>query len=72
MARVKVEYLSDTYDGCELCGTSWAEGFRVLVDGEEVTCLEPIAACTSGQSFTTEDLLRAVLAHFGHELEIEY
>lgn len=64
MARVRIEHLSDTYD-------NWrAEGARIFVDGEEVTCLEPIAHRTSGQSFDNEDIMRAVLKHFGHELEL--
>lgn len=70
MARVRIEHLSDTYDNGELCGTSWAEGARIFVDGEEVTCLYPIAHRTSGQSFDNEDIMRAVLKHFGHELEL--
>lgn len=69
MARVRIEHLSDSYDGCETCGSSYAEGFRVLVDDAEVICLEPLAHCFSGQSFDNEDLLRAILKHFGHELE---
>ena len=68
MAKVRIEHLSDSYY-CETCGTSWAEGARIIVDGEEVLCLEPLADCFGGQTFTEGDVLRALLRHFGHELE---
>ncbi len=70
-AKVTVEYLSDTYSGCETCGTSYAEGFRVSVDGKEFFTLEPLADCVGGQSFTLEDAMVRLLREWGHELEFK-
>jgi hypothetical protein len=69
MARVRIEHCSDMSDACELCGTSYAEGAKVFVDGVEVIDLKPVAHCTGGQHFDYEDIMRAVLRHFGHDLE---
>ena len=68
MARVRIEHLSDS-NYCETCGTSYADGARIIVDGQEAVCLEPFADCTDPAHFDSEDILRALLKHFGHELE---
>jgi hypothetical protein len=71
MANVRIERLTDVSSPCETCGTSWAEGYIVFVDGQEVICKEPIASCYGGQHFSEEDLLKDILGHFGHELEVD-
>lgn len=68
MSVVSVEYLSDSYGPCDSCGTSYAEGARIIVDGKVVRELTPVAHCYNGQSYGDEDILRAILEHFGHEL----
>jgi hypothetical protein len=67
MAEVLIEYLSDSYE-CETCGTSYAEGYRIYVDGAVVRELKPSAHCFDGTNFSENDMLAAVLEHFGHKL----
>lgn len=71
MSVVKIERTSDVHR-CETCGSSWAEGAKIFVDGKLVKELKPVAHCFGGQSFDDEDVLRATLAHFGHELEYDH
>lgn len=68
MANIKIEYLSDSHD-CETCGGSWAGGYNVSVDGFPFGDFEPVASCFGGSRYSLEDVYRALLRHFGHELE---
>ena len=68
MAEVSFEYMTDSYS-CETCGTSYSEGYRIFIDGILVKELKPVAHCYNGTNFDTDDLISAVLEHFGHKLK---
>lgn len=69
MSAILINWLSDTYDGCETCGTSWAEGARVFVDGKLALDLEPTAHCHSGAHYDQADVYDRLLRHLGHTVE---
>jgi hypothetical protein len=64
MKRVEIETLTDDHD-CETCGSSWAEGGVVYVDGEEILRREPHAYCYGTPSYSESDLLVMALKKLG-------
>lgn len=66
--KLTVERLQDTHD-CETCGMSWANGFRVTLDGNVIVDLKPSAHCFGGNNYGEQRLLFAVLDHLGYEVE---
>lgn len=71
MSNITIQWLSDTYDNCELCGSSWAEGARVYVDRVLALDLAPSAHCTGGQHYEQQDVYDRLLRHLGHTVEHE-
>lgn len=69
MSIIKIEWLTDTYDNCELCGTSWAEGARVFVDDALVLDLAPVAHCQGGAHYDQADVYDRLLRHLGYTVE---
>jgi hypothetical protein len=67
MAEVRIEWLTDTHE-CETCGSSWAEGARVFVDGTEVLHLEPQAHCMGGAHWEQAAVYQEVFSKMGHQL----
>lgn len=68
MATIRIEWLSDSH-GCETCGTSYAEGARVFVDGKPVIELLPFADCFGGAHHDWPEVVDALLTHLGHTVE---
>jgi hypothetical protein len=66
--KLEIAHLLDSYD-CETCGTAYAEGFRVLEDGEIFVELEPLAHCFGGSNYDYRDLFFAVMGRLGIEVE---
>lgn len=69
MATIKIEWLTDHYDNCETCGSSYAEGARVFVDDAMVLDLAPVAHCHSGVNYDQQDVYERLLRHLGHTVE---
>lgn len=65
--KINIEWLSDSHD-CETCGGSYAEGARVLIDGEPFGDFTPIAHCFDGSNFEREEIFKAILEHLGHQV----
>lgn len=70
MSNIKIEWLTDHYDNCETCGSSWAEGARVFVDGVLALDLSPVAHCHSGLHYDQGDVYERLLRHLGHVVEV--
>ena len=68
MKRIEVVITYDDFHDCETCGSSWAVGGYVLVDGTEVVRVDPVAHCYGGTSVTEEELLVLALEKLGVEL----
>lgn len=70
MPSIKIEYLSDNID-CEMCGSSWASGAKVFLDGEEILSLEPIAHCYAGSNWDRDDVYYELIKKLGYTVEDE-
>lgn len=68
MAQIKIEWLHDSHD-CETCGSSYAEGARVWIDGKEAIELEPVAHCYDGANWSESEVFRRIMEHLGHSLD---
>jgi hypothetical protein len=68
MARIKIEWLNDHAD-CEICGTTYADGAKVFVDGELALDLSPSAHCSGGADYQPHEVLEKTLHFLGHEVE---
>lgn len=72
MSEILIEWLTD-YHSCETCGSSYAEGARVFVDGEVLLELEPVAHCFGGKNYSTSDVYAAIIERImGHTVIDEY
>lgn len=68
--KIEIETSNDTHD-CETCGSTWAEGGTVTIDGEVVLDLEPLAHCFGGQNYSETDLLVMALAKVGIDVDVD-
>jgi hypothetical protein len=68
--KIEIKTKSDSHD-CDTCGSSWAKGGVVYVDGKEVLRREPSAYCYGGPSFSEHDLLVMTLKKIGIEVIVD-
>jgi len=68
MGTIKVEWLNDDHD-CEICGSSYADGARVWLDGDLILELEPVAHCYESRHYDEADVYRRILEWMGHRIE---
>lgn len=68
MSKITIEWLSDE-NNCETCGTDWAQGAIVKLDGVVIHDLQPIAACWDATDYSREDVFRVILEGFGYSIE---
>lgn len=66
--KIEIEWLTDSYDSCETCGPSYAEGARVYIDGNMAIELTPLAHCFDGANYYQSEVYDAILKHLGHEV----
>lgn len=65
MADIKIIWTSDDHE-CETCGTSWADGATVWIDGRKALELKPVAHCLGGAHYSERDVFTAILFWLGH------
>ena len=68
---IHIKWLSDECD-CDTCGTTYADGALVFINGEEALDLTPVAHCFGGTNYSGEDVFRSILSHIGCNLSEEY
>ncbi|MBO9428736.1 hypothetical protein [Sulfitobacter sp. R18_1] len=69
---MKIEITTDQDEHeCDDCGQAWAEGGRVVVDGEEVINKPGEAACYDGKDYSPADLLVMALDKLGHSVTVD-
>lgn len=68
--KIEITTNHDEYE-CETCGTDYASGGSVKIDGVEIVNLPAEAHCYSGQSFSESDLLVIALRKLGHTIEVD-
>lgn len=67
MTEVNIIYTSDHTD-CETCGVNYGEGIQVVVNGETVLEVEPIAHCFDAtQVPELPEILESILKALGHK-----
>lgn len=71
MSVIDIEWLSDSCE-CETCGTSYADGASVTIDGELILDLTPHAHCYDGTDYQPEEVYKLIFKHLGHELQGRY
>ena len=69
MSTIKSTRLYDEHD-CEVCGSDFAEGFQVTIDGESFGDYEPVAHCYDSKTYYFENVICDILKHFGHTVEV--
>ena len=62
-----IEWLTDDHD-CETCGSSWAEGAIVRLNGEVILNMSPCAYCYDSTSYSSDQVYRAILEHLGYAI----
>lgn len=66
-----VKFLDDDHD-CHKCGTTWATGALVLLNGKVFLNLKPKAGCVDEASYTPEEVYKEIIKTLGFEIvEIE-
>ena len=66
--KIEIEWTSDTYDDCETCGTTWAEGATVKLNDEIILNLIPEAACYDGDSWSESEVYKKILEKLGYKV----
>ena len=68
MANIRIEWLTDSHT-CETCGTSYAEGALVFIDGQLALDLSPTANCYDVEDYQPDVVFQRILKHLGHIFE---
>lgn len=70
MSVIRIEWLTDSHS-CETCGSSFAEGARVFVDGRMTLDLAPVAHCYGGDDYQENEVFARILQLLGHSVQDE-
>jgi len=68
MPTIKIEWLSDDHD-CETCGSTYADGALVWLDGDLILELSPSAYCYDSTHYDEADVYRHILEKLGYEIK---
>jgi hypothetical protein len=65
LKHIKIEPISDEHD-CEVCGSSWSNGYEVTFpDGSNLT-LGGVATCYGNEDCSEAELMEEILKHLGY------
>jgi hypothetical protein len=64
MATIRITWMTDEHE-CDDCGSSYASGAVVEIEGHEPLDLKPSAYCYDGDSYSRLEVYKAILAAFG-------
>ena len=67
--KIRIETLTDSWD-CDICGPAYAYGARVYFDDKLAIDMSPTAHCYDGDSYTEEEIFKAILSKLGHTVEV--
>lgn len=65
--EIKIEWLYDEHD-CETCGSSYAEGAKVHINGELVIENIPYAHCYGGENWDRDDIYKRIFLELGYHV----
>jgi hypothetical protein len=63
--KIHIEWLSDDND-CDTCGSNWADGASVTLDGKSLLELKPAASCFGGAHWDRADVYRLIMENLGY------
>ena len=61
------EWMTDEYD-CDTCGSNYAEGAKVFLDGKCIVSCEPTAYCFDSDDYPEADIYIRTLEALGYEV----
>lgn len=64
---IEITWQTDEHE-CDTCGTAYAEGARVRINGEDVLDLAPGAYCYDGTSYSREQVYRKIIEALGYRV----
>lgn len=68
MVEVKIKELYDDSYECDDCGGGvGANGYVLTIDGKEVANRKPIDHCCSPTSWSDDDLIKDIVAHYSNK-----
>ena len=67
MPKIEIEWLYDSTD-CDTCGSSYADGARVTLDGKPLLELIPRAHCMGGKHWDETAVHATILRALGYEV----
>lgn len=67
VSEISIEWLSDCHQ-CETCGSSYAEGAVVSIDGAVAIEMRPTAHCFGGKNYDQAEVFERILKHLGHTM----
>jgi hypothetical protein len=67
--KIEIVELSDKTD-CETCGSDYATGFSVKINGDPFGIYTPYAHCYNRESYTLENVLLDIIKHLGYDVDI--
>jgi 5-keto 4-deoxyuronate isomerase len=70
MKLIEIKTLTDDHD-CDTCGTTYASGGIVYIDGRKILEKEPVAHCYGATYYDEADLLVLALAAVGVEVRVD-
>lgn len=62
-----IEWLEDEHE-CDTCGTSWARGATVTLDGVVIVSKIPHANCFGGSDYDDDEIFEDIIKALGYEL----
>lgn len=68
---IEIQWLTDEND-CDTCGPCYAEGAKVLLNGEPLLDLIPAAACFNGDDYSSSEVFLRILGELGYEVDFSY
>jgi hypothetical protein len=69
-ALIRIEWHTDEHD-CENCGSSYAEGAVIHIEGREPIEMLPSAHCFDGTSYSEADVYTRIIEELGYRVAHE-
>lgn len=67
---IEVETLIDAHY-CETCGSDYANGAKVRLDGQEIIYLVPVAHCYNGMSYDDEEIYTKIVKYLNLPITVK-
>ena len=68
--KIEITTDADTSE-CDCCGTSYAEGGEVVIDGKTILSRPASASCVGSESWNEAELLVMALKKIGYDVSVD-